>query len=459
MVGAKVRRRPEADVAGLAREQAAHRVVEGQERLARAQGLGAPAGHHGHGGRPRPHPAQELADEGALPGAALAGHEDDAARAGRGGREPLLEPRELGLPADERLAWRAGRRGLCRSRRATKRLGHLPRGGVPLGRLLGQRPADRRVQRRERRGAHEGRGVLIEGAGKSRDCGVARKRPAPGESLVEDDARGEEVGACVDGLAEDLLRRHVTRGPDDQPWAGEVGAAREAAGDLARQLTSQAEIDELAAVGRQEEVGGLDVPVHDARVVKGGQGGEQVLREVERLGRREGLPAQPRRERLSRQQLHGQERPPALLADLEDRAQVRVAHPRGGTGLPDEPSLGRLVLALEHLQRDLPAKGIVLGEEDASHSALPQELDHPVAPDAPRDLRGRRRQLAPTEQPAQEVPASRARGGATVVFGRLGHGVVRPHALGVLPAGRDAGVRELTLGKTPPRVKDSFLSS
>ena len=91
-------------VAAAAREQAAERVVEGLEGLARAGRLAASAGHQRRRGRPRLHPAQELADEGALSGPALAGHEDDAARPRHGRRESLLQAGELGLPADERLA-------------------------------------------------------------------------------------------------------------------------------------------------------------------------------------------------------------------------------------------------------------------------------------------------------------------------------------------------------------------
>ena len=165
-----------------------------------------------------------------------------------------------------------------------------------------------------------------------------RNGSPPGQGLVEDGPGGEEVGPRVHGVAEDLLGGHVARGPDDEPRAREIGGRGESAGDVARQLAGQAEVEELGAVGRQEDVRGLEVPVHDTRVVQGAQGRQHVLGDVHRLGGRQRLPPQPGGEGLAGQQLHGEKRPPALLADVEDGAHVGMADPCRGAGLAEEPA-------------------------------------------------------------------------------------------------------------------------
>ena len=77
-------------------------------------------------------------------------------------------------------------------------------------------------------------------------------------------------------------------------------------------------------------------------------------------------------ERLALQQLHRDERLALLLADLVNRADVRVIERRGRSRLEPEP-LGGLWAALQiggqELQRDTPAKREIFGLVHDAHPA------------------------------------------------------------------------------------------
>ena len=104
------------------------------------------------------------------------------------------------------------------------------------------------------------------------------RRPA-GEELCDDAAEGPQVGAVVGVLVVDHLGRHVLGRPHKLlELAARVAAvARRRPAD---QLGG-AEVDELgAAVGREHDVLGLEVAVHDA-VLVAVPDGLDALREAE----------------------------------------------------------------------------------------------------------------------------------------------------------------------------------
>ena len=68
---------------------------------------------------------------------------------------------------------------------------------------------------RARRVALEDRGHDLRGT-------VASERTATRQHLVEHDAEGKYIGACVHGPAENLLRSHVGPRPHHDPWYREV---------------------------------------------------------------------------------------------------------------------------------------------------------------------------------------------------------------------------------------------
>jgi hypothetical protein len=89
-----------------------------------------------------------------------------------------------------------------------------------------------------------------------------------------------------------------------------------------------------------EDVGGLDVAMHDPRVV----------RRFQRVGDLDGPPQQFVRlqrlvpdallQRLPFQQFHGDEGLPLVLADFVDHADVRMIQTRGGARFPLHPFHG-----------------------------------------------------------------------------------------------------------------------
>ena len=409
-------------VAALAGEQPADRVDERQERLRGPVRLRAPSRRDRERPRCRPRATQELADEGALADASVAGHEDDGARPRHGRGEALLEPRQLGPATHEHLAgsvaWNLDRGARGRA----QRLRHVAGGRVAIRGLLRERAPHRRVERHDVRRPDERRGVVVECRRQDGRRAVAAEGAPAAEGLVEEGARGEEVRARVDGVAEDLLGGHVARRSHDEPGRRELAARVRVEGRRLGRLVGEAEVHEPAAVRGEEEVRGLHVAVDDAGIVQRGEPLEEVEGEVERLAGRQGPAVQARRERLAGQELHDDERLAVVLSDLVDRAQVRVAHPRRRARLAQEAPPRRVVRALQHLQRDLAPQLLVLGEVHPAHAALADEADDAVAPDPAAEWRrGRggpvaRRRVGP-EQPAKDVPAARAARGRRIVLG------------------------------------------
>ena len=225
-----------------------------------------------------------LARSGGASGQGRGGDRDDGCGLGLG--EPGDGGAEMGAPADHRHhgedaegsegsgggeAAPPPARGL--RERGLEGEAHLGRRLEALARVPGQRLH------------HEGvgglgdveRGGAVAGAlGRALDLGVEdgdgarpRERQPAGEHLVEHAAQRVEVGARVDVGRRRLLRRHVLGRAEE----GEAGLAAAGGGGAVGILGAarQAEVEELHHGGlcppREEEVGGLDVPVHQRGAV------------------------------------------------------------------------------------------------------------------------------------------------------------------------------------------------
>ncbi len=214
------------------------------------------------GGRRRAGPAR--------PGATAEVHRPrDLEGLGRDHRGPLgvrhgLGRRGRGLHLDDLLEHVAGGGGrvdpeplLQRHREVVGRL-------EAVGQVLGQRlPEDRqeRVVLRPSGNQVEVR-LLVGDLVEDRHEVVGVERPAARRQLVEHAADAEHVAPPVDLGALDLLRRHVVGGAHDVAGAGHGG------GGEAR----HPEVHDLhLAVLLDEDVGGLDVAVDDARLVGMGE--------------------------------------------------------------------------------------------------------------------------------------------------------------------------------------------
>ena len=226
-------------------------------------------------------------------------------------------------------------------------LGQRPRVGVPPLRILVQTLQTDRLQvarhlRVQPRGRHRLLGDHLPLRLRGR---LSPERRPSGEHLIEEGAERVDVRGGPDRsrLPDHLLGGHVARSPDPGTAQGQ--------GRLSVEVPRQPEIGDLGrAVGGEQDVGRLQIAVHDPAPVRHlhglGQRGQQRGRLAGRLRRaRQGLgQAAPLEE------LHGEVRPPLVVAHVVDLDDVRVPQARH-----------RLRLALE--PRPLVRSGVRAGDQ------------------------------------------------------------------------------------------------
>ncbi len=231
-----------------------------------------------------------------------------------------------------------------------------------------------------------------------------RRRPLErlraGAHLVEDHAKGKQIGARVERLPERLLRRHVRNRAERRARAGQValrrGRRRRGQGGFGRRLEvrqhlRQTEVEHLGVTAPgHEDVGRLDVAMDDARSVRGVERVGNLDPKLDQLFERHRPVADPVFQRLAFEKLHRDEPLPAVLADLVNRADVRMVQRRRGARLAHE-AVGRGAIAGQligqELQRDVTAKQKVLGAIDDAHSAAAEHLENAIVRDSLADHR------------------------------------------------------------------------
>ena len=130
--------------------------------------------------------------------------------------------------------------------------------------------------------------------------------------------------------------------------------------------------DQGAAVFRQQQVLGLDVPVNHALVVRVLERLGRLARDPQRLLHRELLlPPQPVAQRLALDVRHGEPEAAGRLARIVDGEDVGMLETGGELDLPLEPvgADGDGELRKQHLQRDGAVVLEVAGEVDGGHPA------------------------------------------------------------------------------------------
>ena len=154
------------------------------------------------------------------------------------------------------------------------------------------------------------------------------------------------------------FRGQIGRGADHCPGPGQLGRAGR---------VRDAEIGDLdVAVPRDQQVGRLDVPVHQAGRVRGGQSRGHLGQHVHRVGRVERPAVQQPGQRRASHELHDQERRAGRLglAVVVDLGDARVGQRPGVPRLGPEPlhrlGLARVAIA-QPLDRDGPAQHQVSG--------------------------------------------------------------------------------------------------
>src|SRR5262249_8882683 len=127
------------------------------------------------------------------------------------------------------------------------------------------------------------------------------------------------------------------------------------------------------AVTSQHHVLRLDVAVHDPGLVRGGERGGDLRRDVEGGGRREPVAIQPLAQRLAVNELRDDVAASTRLADLpnpENREDVRMVERGGGARLLLEAAHASGVpgeLGGQQLERDLAAELRIFSQVNFAH--------------------------------------------------------------------------------------------
>ena len=148
-------------------------------------------------------------------------------------------------------------------------LGHLDGRAEAIGRRLGERAQQRLVVGAPSAGRSDDGGGRRLAQVLADEIGAEERRP-PGERLEQRRAQRVEIGGGADRRVADLLGRHVRQRAEEAARLrlAEVGEVR------------AAEVAQLrVAGGVEEDVGGFDVAVDDAALVRRAQRRQQIERQ------------------------------------------------------------------------------------------------------------------------------------------------------------------------------------
>ncbi len=212
-----------------------------------------------------------------------------------------------------------------------------------------------------------------------RERGVAAARAALADQhLRQNQAERIDVGALIDLLAGRLLRRHVGQRPDDRAGRGGERARRRRARD------PEVGDDRLLGVV-DEDVGGLQIAVHDAHLVRGAQAGHHLARK--RQGSSDGQLPFGREQTRQIGAVHERHRD---VLDAVDLAEVVNADDVGVRDLAREHQLAleaalellrrqRVRVRLDHLQRQRQRQLRIPDVVDRAHPADAEQADDLIA--------------------------------------------------------------------------------
>jgi hypothetical protein len=251
--------------------------------------------------------------------------------------------------------------------------------------------------------------------------GVVHEGQLIAQQLEEHDAQAVEVAPAVHRIAAPLLRGHVVGRAAHQ--------ARARDGRLAAHDGGEAEVHDLDQIApraraRQDDVLGLEVPVHDAQLMGFSEGvqhrDEDVAHALE--GQRP-LFVHDQRQVAPRQVLHRQVQDAVLGAsEVDDAHAVRVVQAAGRARLLIEARDGLVVpqqVRVDDLDGDRAAERALLGAVHAAHAAHAHDfLERVRATDRAPDQRVGRagRALLGQACPAHRAEAVGLIGGCSAVL-------------------------------------------
>ena len=219
--------------------------------------------------------------------------------------------------------------------------------------------------------------------GQRGDFRLAAERVLPSNHLVEHRAEREDIATRIERFAFDLFRRQVRNGAEDDAFFTDhlfhsQGARRffcaHSVDGGGRGQFRQAEVQHLrAAVRIHHDVGGLQIPVHDAGAVRGGECVGHLRRDAQRFGEPHALARDQLIQRLAIHQLHDDVGLPVLLADFMDGDDVGVVQRRSRFGLLHE-ARAAVGIGTAHFSQqfdgDETIQALVPGLVDPTHAAL-----------------------------------------------------------------------------------------
>jgi len=221
--------------------------------------------------------------------------------------------------------------------------------------------------------------------------------PAPDQCLVQRDAKGELIAACVDVSCGVLLGRHVRRRSDHGALDGQrrfavdpvrVGghAARSVRPGRAR--ARQPEVgDPWTTVRAEQDVARLEIAMNDPGRMGGHEPATGCDQPVDNLRRIASSVAHPLPERRPLHELHRDEAAPIAAHDVVDRHDIGMTEPRQRPRLPFDPSAVLCTAAVQHLDGNLSLQPRVERAIDPTHPALTHELQQRVASNEPHEFK------------------------------------------------------------------------
>ncbi len=142
----------------------------------------------------------------------------------------------------------------------------------------------------------------------------------------------------------------------------------------------EAEVENLhLAVGQQEDVGGLQVPVRDALLVRRAESARDRDRDVHRLAHRQRALPQAIGERLAVQEFGDHEERVAVEADVEEGEDIGVRESCYRVGFALEPGAAVRVaghVRRQHLDGDVAAEARIARAVHLAHAAGPKGGRH-----------------------------------------------------------------------------------
>ena len=208
---------------------------------------------------------------------------------------------------------------------------------------------------------------------------VGAERRLALEHRVERRAEREHIGGEGGVQAPRHLRRQVGRSAVDH--------ARRRDRRIAEGVRDAEVADHRRTVGRDQDVAGFDVAVHDLHPVRLCERGGDLLPDPCRLGRTErSVHSQELRQRRRLDQLHHDAGLPLVLDHVEHGDRVRMVQTRGDPRLAHRPigrgltlRVGELRLRAQHLQRHRSVQPLIPRLPHDAHPARAEHLDQAVA--------------------------------------------------------------------------------